>query len=64
MNRRPVLSIDKENEIEKRRREIARQKEARERQIKGEVREMNHAKSPTLSFGLGGDFREKTTGIP
>ncbi len=42
VNRRPVLSIDKENEIEKRRRDIARQKEAREKQIKDEVREIDY----------------------
>ncbi|CAM4777694.1 unnamed protein product [Rotaria magnacalcarata] len=35
--RKPVLSVDKENEIEKRRRELAKQKEAREKQAKEEV---------------------------
>ncbi|CAF4851516.1 unnamed protein product, partial [Rotaria magnacalcarata] len=35
--RKPVLSVDKENEIEKRHRELAKQKEAREKQAKEEV---------------------------
>lgn len=37
MNKRSVMIIDKENEIERRRKEIARQKEAREKQVQIEV---------------------------
>ena len=37
VNRRPLISVDKENEIEKRRRELAKQKEVREKQTKDEV---------------------------
>jgi hypothetical protein len=44
VNRRPILAIDKENEIDKRRKELARQKEAREKQTKDEVDENKHMK--------------------
>jgi hypothetical protein len=50
VNRRPVISVDKENEIDKRRREIAKQREAREKQIKDEVREIDYLKIHYFSF--------------
>jgi hypothetical protein len=37
VNRRPISSVDKENEIDKRRKELAKQREAREKQIREEV---------------------------
>ncbi|CAF4682464.1 unnamed protein product [Rotaria sp. Silwood1] len=36
-NRKPIIAVDKENEIEKRRKELAKQKEAREKQTKEEA---------------------------
>jgi hypothetical protein len=41
VNRRPVIDLDKEQEIDKRRKDIAKQKEARERKMKLEVRGNN-----------------------
>ena len=37
VNRRPVIDLDKEQEIDKRRKDIAKQKEAREKKMKLEV---------------------------
>ncbi len=37
VNRRPMIAVDRESEIEKRRKEIAKQKEMREKQAKEEV---------------------------
>jgi len=36
-NRKPIIAVDKESEIEKRRKELAKQKELREKQTKEEV---------------------------
>ncbi len=37
VNRKPMIALDKENEIEKRRKELAKQKELRDKQTKEEV---------------------------
>jgi 5'-3' exonuclease len=37
VNRKPIIAVDKETEIEKRRKELAKQKEMREKQAKEEV---------------------------
>ncbi len=63
MNRRPVISVDKENEIDKRRRELAKQREAREKQIKEEVKETDSLKFTIFRFHLGRKFRQKTARI-
>jgi hypothetical protein len=44
VNRRPIQAVDKENEIDKRRKELAKQREAREKQIKEEVCKYNELK--------------------
>jgi hypothetical protein len=37
VNRKPMIALDKENEIEKRRKELDKQKELRDKQTKEEV---------------------------
>jgi hypothetical protein len=37
VNRKPMIALDKESEIEKRRKELAKQKELRDKQTKEEV---------------------------
>jgi hypothetical protein len=63
VNRRPVISVDKENEIDKRRRELAKQREAREKQIKEEVKKTDSLKFTIFCFHLGRKFRQKTARI-
>jgi len=63
VNRRPVISVDKENEIDKRRRELAKQREAREKQIKEEVKKTDSLKFTIFRFHLGRKFCQKTTRI-
>lgn len=64
VNQRPLTSQEKENELDKRRNELAKQKEAREKQISDEVKLPNNlTRLPFLSHS-DGKLREKTNGTP
>lgn len=58
-NRRVVTPLEKENEIDRRRREIAKQKEAREKQIKVEVCAQRFRRCSFESFVQAENFAKK-----
>jgi uncharacterized membrane protein YqiK len=59
VNPKPIIAVDKEKEIDKRRKELARQKETREKQAKEEVSIKTiyeSKKQRVFCFNSGGHF--------